>query len=45
MDTVEKLTALRQQMAAVGADYYLIPSQDAHQSEYVAEYWLSLIHI
>ena len=39
MDTVEKLTALRQQMAAVGADYYLIPSQDAHQSEYVAEYW------
>ena len=39
MDTIEKLTALRQQMAAVGADYYLIPSQDAHQSEYVAAYW------
>lgn len=44
MDTVEKLTALRQQMAAVGADYYLIPSQDAHQSEYVAEYWRARVY-
>ena len=35
----ERLAALRQEMAKVGADYYIIPSQDAHQSEYVAGYW------
>lgn len=39
MNTAEKLAALRQKMADIGADYYMIPSQDAHQSEYVAEYW------
>ena len=35
----ERLAVLRQEMAKVGADYYIIPSQDAHQSEYVAGYW------
>ncbi|CAF1938649.1 aminopeptidase P2 [Brassica napus] len=35
----EKLTALRQQFSkpGVGIDAYIIPSQDAHQSEFIAE--------
>ena len=35
----ERLAALREEMVKAGADYYVIPSQDAHQSEYVAGYW------
>lgn len=36
MTTDEKITALRQAMAAAGADAVIIPSSDAHQSEYAA---------
>lgn len=39
MEVTERLKALREQMQAEGMDYYVIPSQDAHQSEYVADYW------
>ena len=39
MTTNEKLDALRSAMREAGIDVYLIPSQDAHQSEYVADYW------
>ncbi len=39
MKITERLEALREQMRKAGMDYYIIPSQDAHQSEYVAEYW------
>ena len=39
MEITERLEALREQMRKAGMDYYIIPSQDAHQSEYVAEYW------
>ncbi len=35
----EKLEALRAEMAAHGVDAVIIPSADAHQSEYVADYW------
>lgn len=36
MTTDEKIAALRQAMAAAGADAVIIPSSDAHQSEYAA---------
>ncbi|KAI0066177.1 Creatinase/aminopeptidase [Artomyces pyxidatus] len=36
VDTYERLTALRALMAKDQLDYYIIPSEDAHQSEYVA---------
>ena len=39
MTTTEKLTALRALMKERGIDAYLIPSGDAHASEYVAGYW------
>lgn len=35
----EKLTALRGLMAQRGLDAYVIPSGDAHASEYVADFW------
>lgn len=41
MQVIERLEALRAQMALEGMDFYIIPSQDAHQSEYVAGYWRS----
>ncbi|MDF1759274.1 MAG: aminopeptidase P family protein [Coxiellaceae bacterium] len=37
--TVDKLTALRQQMADYNLDFYYVPSSDAHQDEYVPEVW------
>jgi Xaa-Pro aminopeptidase len=37
--TQDKLQALRQAMKAAGIDAYIIPSQDPHQSEYVADHW------
>lgn len=36
-DTYEKLSDLRQHMSSQSLDYYIIPSEDAHGSEYVAE--------
>jgi Xaa-Pro aminopeptidase len=37
--TREKLEALRARMAEHGLTAYLVPSTDAHQSEYVPEFW------
>jgi len=34
-----KLAALRHIMAEKGLDAYIIPGSDAHQSEYIADYW------
>ena len=34
-----RLQLLRAKMREYGIDAYMIPSQDPHQSEYVAEYW------
>jgi Xaa-Pro aminopeptidase len=40
MNTVnDRLNALRKEMAKANIDAYLVPSQDPHQSEYVAEHW------
>ncbi len=39
MTTVEKLTALREQMQVHQCDYYYVPSSDPHQDEYVPEVW------
>ena len=36
---VSKLAALRVAMAEHGIDAWIIPSSDAHESEYVAPYW------
>ncbi|GLB45010.1 putative peptidase M24B family protein [Lyophyllum shimeji] len=36
-DTAERLEDLRRNMATHALDYYIIPSEDAHGSEYVAE--------
>lgn len=36
-----KLNLLRKEMLDRGIDAYIIPSSDPHQSEYVAEHWLS----
>lgn len=35
----ERIALLRSQMENAGVDAYIIPSEDPHQSEYVAEYW------
>ena len=35
----ERLTRLRQKMEKLGIDYYLIPTADYHNSEYVAPYF------
>lgn len=35
----ERLRALRERMSREGLDYYLVPSADAHQSEYVPACW------
>ncbi|MBN2897212.1 MAG: aminopeptidase P family N-terminal domain-containing protein, partial [Clostridia bacterium] len=34
-----RVKALREQMKATKIDCYIIPSFDAHQSEYVADHW------
>ncbi|EGT3617106.1 aminopeptidase P family protein [Clostridium perfringens] len=39
MKVTERLEALRKVMKEKGIDYYIIPSGDAHQSEYVCEYY------
>ncbi len=36
----DKLIALRAEMAKHGVHAWIIPSSDAHESEYVADYWL-----
>lgn len=41
MQIGEKLQALRKLMKERGMDAYVIPSFDAHQSEYVPEHWKS----
>lgn len=39
MNTNEKLEGIRQWMKTEGIDALVIPSDDPHKSEYVAEYW------
>jgi Xaa-Pro aminopeptidase len=39
MNAAEKLEAVRKVMRASGLDALIIPSQDPHQSEYVADHW------
>ncbi|MCL1878200.1 MAG: aminopeptidase P family N-terminal domain-containing protein, partial [Defluviitaleaceae bacterium] len=39
MTTAEKIDALRRLMTERGLDAYIIPSGDAHASEYVADFW------
>lgn len=41
MQTSEKIKALRKIMEREGADAVIVPSCDAHQSEYVGEHWKS----
>lgn len=41
MNTTRRLSALRKAMEENGLNAYIIPSNDAHQSEYVAEHWKS----
>ncbi|WP_160676184.1 aminopeptidase P family protein [Clostridium sp. C8-1-8] len=41
MKVREKIEALRELMKEKSIDAYIIPSFDAHQSEYVAEHWKS----
>ena len=35
----DRVAALREQMRARGVDYYIVPSSDDHQSEYVPDCW------
>lgn len=39
MNASERANALRAEMIRAGVDVYLVPSSDAHQSEYVPEAW------
>jgi Xaa-Pro aminopeptidase len=39
MKTADKFTALRTKMTQIGADFYLVPSSDAHNSEYLPAAW------
>lgn len=39
MTVNEKLQALRAEMKKESIDAYIVPSSDAHMSEYVADYW------
>jgi len=39
MSAIDRVRALRDQMAQHEVDYYLVPSSDAHQSEYVPAAW------
>jgi len=41
MNTTNRLSALRESMKKNGLSAYIIPSNDAHQSEYVADHWKS----
>jgi len=38
-DASSRLAALRAEMAKHGVDFWLVPSSDAHQSEYVPDAW------
>lgn len=39
MNVLEKIEALRLQMKKQGVDYYIVPTADFHQSEYVGEHF------
>ena len=39
MNVNEKIKALRTEMKRIGVQAYIIPSADAHLSEYVATHW------
>lgn len=39
MSIPERLTKLREQMAEKGVDFYIVPTADFHQSEYVGEHF------
>ncbi|MCL4151826.1 UNVERIFIED_CONTAM: hypothetical protein GTU68_026125 [Idotea baltica] len=39
MDISQKLSTLRKEMVANKVDLYLVPTSDAHQSEYVGNFW------
>ena len=39
MTIADKLAGLRRAMAEKNIDTYIILSSDAHQSEYVGDYW------
>lgn len=41
MNITARLSALRESMRKNGLNAYIIPSTDAHQSEYVADHWKS----
>jgi len=41
MKVNDKLESIRREMGKLGLDAYVIPSNDAHQSEYVADRWKS----
>ena len=41
----ERVKALQALMAKKGIDTYIVLSSDAHQSEYVAEYWRARAYI
>ncbi len=41
----ERLTALRNKMEEKGIDFYIVPTADFHQSEYVGEYFKSRQYI
>jgi Xaa-Pro aminopeptidase len=39
METNQKITLLRSEMAAAGIDAYIVSNADPHHNEYVAEHW------
>ncbi|WML35462.1 aminopeptidase P family N-terminal domain-containing protein [Clostridium sp. OS1-26] len=41
MSIKERVNSLREKMKEKGIYAYIVPSSDAHQSEYVAEHWKS----
>lgn len=45
MDINTRIDRLRSAMKSKGIDAYIIPSNDPHQSEYVADYWGGLVWI
>lgn len=45
MRIVERIDSLRNEMKKKGVDYVIIPSSDAHQSEYVSDYYKGRAYI
>lgn len=45
MEISRRIENLRKEMTREGIDYYIIPSADAHQSEYVPEYYRGRAYI